>query len=27
MPRYAFLLRIRPGKIADYEETHRNVWP
>ena len=27
MSRHAFLLRIRPGKIADYEQTHRHVWP
>ena len=27
MARVAFRLRIRPGKEAEYEESHRNVWP
>ena len=27
MPRYAFKLRIRPGKIAEYELEHTRVWP
>ena len=25
--RYAFLLRLRPGAEAAYEEAHRAVWP
>lgn len=27
MPRVAFELRIRAGAIAEYEESHRRVWP
>lgn len=27
MQRIAFRLRIRPEKIADYDEVHRHVWP
>jgi L-rhamnose mutarotase len=27
MPRYAFRLRIKPGKEAEYDESHRQVWP
>ncbi len=27
MQRIAFQLRIRPGKEAEYDETHRLVWP
>ena len=27
MPRYAFKLRIRPDKIAEYELEHTRVWP
>lgn len=25
--RYAFMLRLRPGAEAAYEESHRAVWP
>lgn len=25
--RSAFVLRVRPDKIAEYVEAHRNVWP
>ncbi|WP_446743488.1 L-rhamnose mutarotase [Silvibacterium acidisoli] len=27
MPRVAFQLRIRPGKIEEYDEAHHHVWP
>lgn len=27
MQRVAFQLRIRPGKIEEYDEAHRRVWP
>lgn len=27
MQRVAFQLRIRPGKIDEYDEKHRHVWP
>jgi L-rhamnose mutarotase len=27
MQRVAFQLRIRPGKIEEYDEAHRHVWP
>ena len=27
MQRVAFLLQIKPGKIEEYEEAHRHVWP
>jgi L-rhamnose mutarotase len=27
MPRYAFRLRIKPGKEAEYDDSHRHVWP
>ena len=27
MQRVAFQLRIRPGKIEQYDEAHRHVWP
>jgi len=27
MPRYAYQLRIKPGKEAEYDEAHRHVWP
>ncbi|MGB8260356.1 MAG: L-rhamnose mutarotase [Terracidiphilus sp.] len=27
LKRYAFLLRLRPGAEAAYEEAHRAVWP
>lgn len=27
MSRYAFRLKIKPDKVAEYEEAHRNVWP
>lgn len=27
MPRYAFRLKIKPGKEAEYDESHRHVWP
>ena len=27
MQRVAFLLQIKPGKIDEYEEAHRHVWP
>ena len=27
MPRVAFRLRIRAGKEAEYDESHRHVWP
>lgn len=27
MPRYAFQLKIKPGKEAEYDESHRHVWP
>src|ERR1017187_9716553 len=27
LKRYAFVLRLRPGAAADYEEAHRAVWP
>ena len=27
MQRVAFQLRIRPDKIEEYEQAHRNVWP
>jgi len=27
LKRYAFMLRLRPGMEAAYEESHRNVWP
>lgn len=27
MPRYAFRLRVKPDRIADYDEAHRRVWP
>ena len=27
MPRVAFQLRIKAGAIAEYEESHRHVWP
>jgi L-rhamnose mutarotase len=25
--RSAFVLRVRPDKVDEYAETHRNVWP
>jgi L-rhamnose mutarotase len=25
--RYCFLLRVRPGRLAEYRERHRAVWP
>jgi L-rhamnose mutarotase len=27
MPRVAFRLRIKPNAIAEYEQSHRKVWP
>lgn len=27
MQRVAFQLRIKPGKVEEYEEAHRHVWP
>ena len=27
MPRYCFLLQVRPDRRADYVERHRSVWP
>jgi L-rhamnose mutarotase len=27
MHRYAFRLRIKPGKEAEYDESHQHVWP
>jgi L-rhamnose mutarotase len=27
MPRVAFRLKIKPGKEAEYDESHRHVWP
>jgi L-rhamnose mutarotase len=27
MPRVAFRLRIKPNAIAEYEDSHRKVWP
>jgi L-rhamnose mutarotase len=27
VPRYAFRLRVRSDRIAEYEEAHRHVWP
>lgn len=27
MPRFAFRLRIKPGKEREYDESHRHVWP
>lgn len=27
LKRYAFMLRLRPGAEAAYEESHRAVWP
>jgi len=27
MPRVAFRLRIKAGKEAEYDESHRHVWP
>ena len=27
MPRFAFRLRIKPGKEQEYDIAHRNVWP
>jgi L-rhamnose mutarotase len=27
MPRCAFRLRIKPDAIAEYEDSHRKVWP
>jgi L-rhamnose mutarotase len=27
MARVAFRLRVRPERIAEYEEAHRKVWP
>jgi L-rhamnose mutarotase len=27
MPRCAFRLRIKPNAIAEYEDSHRQVWP
>ena len=27
MPRYAFQLKIKPGKAQEYDEAHREVWP
>jgi L-rhamnose mutarotase len=27
MPRYAYRLRIKAGKEAEYDESHRHVWP
>ncbi|MFC5948660.1 L-rhamnose mutarotase [Pseudonocardia lutea] len=27
MPRYCFLLRVRPDRVAEYRERHRAVWP
>lgn len=27
MPRCAFQLKIKPGKEAEYDESHRHVWP
>lgn len=27
MQRVAFQLRIRPGKIEEYDEAHKHVWP
>lgn len=27
MPRYCFLLQIRPDRLEDYRERHRAVWP
>jgi L-rhamnose mutarotase len=27
LQRVAFLLQIKPGKIEEYDEAHRHVWP
>jgi L-rhamnose mutarotase len=27
MPRYCFLLRVRPDRRDEYRERHRSVWP
>lgn len=27
MPRVAFRLRVRAGKEAEYDDSHRHVWP
>jgi L-rhamnose mutarotase len=27
MQRIAFVMRISPGSVAEYEERHRHVWP
>jgi hypothetical protein len=27
MPRYCFLLQVRPERIAEYRRRHREVWP
>jgi L-rhamnose mutarotase len=27
MPRVCFTLRVRPEKVAEYRERHRDVWP
>src|SRR5579884_536884 len=27
MQRVCFLLRVRPEKLAEYEERHKDVWP
>jgi L-rhamnose mutarotase len=27
MPRYCFLLQVRPDRLAEYRARHREVWP
>jgi L-rhamnose mutarotase len=27
MQRVCFLLRVKPDRLAEYKEAHRNVWP
>lgn len=27
MERVAFLLKVKPGKLAEYRQRHRTVWP
>ncbi len=27
MPRYCFLLRVRPDRLREYRARHRHVWP
>ncbi len=27
MQRVCFVLKVKPGRVADYREVHRDVWP